>query len=249
MRCSISQPVGSTSSRRRRRKLPLRPWSERGTDEENGPRLRSSRASGILARPGTSRERVPGLAHETVTLLLASRNQNKLRELRAALPSWDIALVDAPDDPVEDGATFLDNARIKARHGRLHGSATAWVAGEDSGIEVAALGGRPGVESARWAEDGVARLLAELQGASDRRARYVCELVVLDPSGVELKAAGVLEGEIAVASRGHEGFGYDPIFVPRGESLTVAELGDSWKAAHSHRAQAARALAQLLAER
>jgi XTP/dITP diphosphohydrolase len=184
-----------------------------------------------------------------MTLLLASRNQNKLRELRAALPFWDIALVDAPDEPVEDGATFLDNARIKARHGRLHGSAAAWVAGEDSGIEVAALGGRPGVESARWAEDGVARLLAELQGATDRRARYVCELVVLDPSGVELKAAGVLEGEIAVASRGHEGFGYDPIFVPRGESLTVAELGDSWKAAHSHRAQAARALAQLLAER
>ena len=111
------------------------------------------------------------------------------------------------------------------------------------------MGGRPGVESARWAEDGVARLLAELQGESDRRARYVCELVVLDPSGVELKAAGVLEGEIAAASRGHEGFGYDPIFVPRGESLTVAELGDSWKAEHSHRAQAARALAQLLAER
>ena len=111
------------------------------------------------------------------------------------------------------------------------------------------MGGRPGVESARWAEDGVARLLAELEGESDRRARYVCELVVLDPSGVELKAAGVLEGEIAAASRGHEGFGYDPIFVPRGESLTVAELGDAWKAAHSHRAQAARALAQLLAER
>ena len=119
-------------------------------------------------------------------LLLASRNENKLRELRAALPDWDIALLDAPDEPVEDGATFLDNARIKARHGRLHAPAAAWVAGEDSGIEVAALGGRPGVESARWAEDGVARLLAELEGESDRRARYVCELVVLDPSGVEL---------------------------------------------------------------
>jgi len=184
-----------------------------------------------------------------VRLLLASRNENKLRELRAALPDWDIALVDAPDEPVEDGPTFLDNARIKARHGRLHAPATAWVAGEDSGIAVAALGGRPGVESARWAEDGVARLLAELEGESDRRARYVCELVVLDPSGVELAAAGALEGEIAAARRGHEGFGYDPIFVPRGESLTVAELGDAWKAEHSHRAQAARALGQLLAER
>jgi len=184
-----------------------------------------------------------------VTLLLASHNQNKLRELRAALPDWEIALLGAPDDPVEDGATFLDNARIKAHHGRLHALAGAWVAGEDSGIEVDALGGRPGVESARWAEDGVARLLAELEGESDRRARYVCELVVLDPSGVELTAAGTLEGEIATARRGHEGFGYDPIFVPLGESLTVAELGDAWKAEHSHRAQAARMLGQLLGER
>ena len=182
-------------------------------------------------------------------LILASRNENKLRELRAALPDWDIALLDAPDEPVEDGVTFLDNARIKARHGRLHAPAAAWVAGEDSGIEVAALGGRPGVDSARWAEDGVARLLDELHDSSDRRARYVCELIVLDPSGEELHVAGTLEGEISDARRGVEGFGYDPIFVPLGASLTVAELGDAWKAAHSHRAQAARALAQLLAER
>jgi XTP/dITP diphosphohydrolase len=184
-----------------------------------------------------------------VRLLLASRNENKLRELRAALPDWEIALIDAPYEPVEDGSTFLDNARIKARHGRLHAPASAWVAGEDSGIEVAALGGRPGVESARWAEDGVTRLLAELPDSSDRRARYVCELVALDPSGGELHASGTLDGEIAIARRGTEGFGYDPIFVPLGESRTVAELGDVWKAEHSHRAQAARALAQLLAER
>ena len=110
-----------------------------------------------------------------MTLLLASRNENKVRELRAALPGWEIALLDAPSDPVEDGASFVDNARIKAVHGRAHAPADAWVAGEDSGIEVAALGGRPGVESARWAADGVAQLLLELEGESDRRARYVCE--------------------------------------------------------------------------
>ena len=121
-----------------------------------------------------------------VRLLLASRNENKLRELRAAPPGWEIALLDAPDEPVEDGATFVDNARIKARHGRAHAPADAWVAGEDSGIEVAALGGRPGVESARWAVDGVAQLLLELDGADDRRARYVCELVVLAPDGDEI---------------------------------------------------------------
>ena len=180
-------------------------------------------------------------------LLLASRNENKLRELRAALPDREIALLDAPDHPVEDGETFLDNARIKARHGRAHAPADVWIAGEDSGIEVGALGGRPGVESARWADDVVGRLLAALDGETDRRARYVCELVVLSPDGAELRATGTLEGEIAQAPRGSEGFGYDPIFVPMGESLTVAELGDAWKATSSHRAQAARQLAEILA--
>ncbi|HKX48330.1 MAG TPA: non-canonical purine NTP pyrophosphatase [Gaiellaceae bacterium] len=182
-------------------------------------------------------------------LFLASRNENKLRELRAALPTWEIALLDAPDEPVEDGATFVDNARIKALCGRVHAPADAWVAGEDSGIEVAALGGRPGVESARWAADGVAQLLLELRSEPDRRARYVCELVVLPPDGGEVRATGTLTGTIADAPRGDEGFGYDPIFVPDGETHTVAELGNAWKAAHSHRARAARALAEALAIR
>jgi XTP/dITP diphosphohydrolase len=182
-----------------------------------------------------------------VRLVLASGNENKLRELRAALPGWEIALLDTPCEPVEDGETFRDNARIKARHGRAHAPANAWVAGEDSGIEVTALGGRPGVESARWAADGVAQLLVELDGESDRRARYVCELVVLAPDGVELLATGTLGGRIAERASGSEGFGYDPIFVPDGEARTVAELGNAWKAEHSHRARAAKALARLLA--
>jgi XTP/dITP diphosphohydrolase len=121
-----------------------------------------------------------------------------------------------------------------------------WVAGEDSGIEVVSLGGRPGIESARWADDGIARLLTELGDAEDRRARYVCELVALAPDGGEVCATGTLEGEIARAPRGAEGFGYDPVFVPLGESVTVAELGDAWKSAHSHRAEAAGALARAL---
>ena len=111
--------------------------------------------------------------------------------------------------------------------------------GEDSGIEVAALGGRPGVESARWADDGVAALLEALEGVEDRRARYVCELVALSPEGEELRGTGTVEGTIALEPRGSEGFGYDPIFVPDGESRTVAELGNDWKAEHSHRARAA----------
>jgi len=180
-------------------------------------------------------------------ILLASKNPNKLRELRAALPEWKIALLDVPGEPDEHGTTFLDNARIKARYGRTLAPAEAYVAGEDSGIEVDALGGRPGVKSARWAADGVARLLLELGGQSDRRARYVCELVLLAPDGTELRATGTLAGNVADAPRGDEGFGYDPILVPDGETRTVAELGNAWKAEHSHRAQAAHALARLLA--
>ena len=177
---------------------------------------------------------------------LASRNLDKLRELRRALPEWEIELLDMPDEPMEDGETFVDNARSKARHGRLYAASDEWVAGEDSGIEVTALGGRPGVESARWATDGVTQLLSELAGETARQARYVCELVVLAPDGSETRATGALGGEIALEPRGSEGFGYDPIFIPEGQSSTVSELGDTWKSEHSHRAQAARALARVL---
>jgi XTP/dITP diphosphohydrolase len=183
-----------------------------------------------------------------VKLVLASRNENKLRELRRALPTWEIGLLDAPDEPVEDGATFLENALIKARHGRRHAASGEWVAGEDSGIEVAALGGRPGVESARWTTRPVEDLLAALEGVADRRARYVCELVAIAPEGQELRATGTLEGDIAHEPRGDEGFGYDPVFVPRRESRTVAELGNAWKAGNSHRARAARKLASRVPE-
>jgi XTP/dITP diphosphohydrolase len=181
-----------------------------------------------------------------VKLLLASHNPDKLRELRSALPGWEIAFVDTDEEPVEDGETFVENARIKARHGRAHAPPDAWVAGEDSGIEAAALGGMPGVQSARWAEDGVGRLLRELEGVSDRRARYVSELVVLAPGGEEIHVRGTLVGTVSEAPRGSEGFGYDPILVPLGETRTVAELGNAWKAEHSHRARAARALADAL---
>jgi XTP/dITP diphosphohydrolase len=171
--------------------------------------------------------------------VLASANEHKLRELRHALPGWDLELLGAVDFPPEDGATYHENALGKARFGRT--LAEGWVLGEDSGIEVAALGGRPGIESARWADDPVAALLAELEGVEDRRARYVCELVALGPEG-ERRGTGVLEGTVATAPRGSEGFGYDPVFVPLGETRTVAELGNAWKRDNSHRARAARAL-------
>jgi XTP/dITP diphosphohydrolase len=117
-----------------------------------------------------------------------------------------------------------------------------WVLGEDSGIEVDALGGAPGIHSARWSDDWIGELLRRLEGVEHRGARYVCELVCLSPEGEELRGTGVLEGRIAHEARGDEGFGYDPIFVPDGEERTVAALGNAWKRANSHRARAAEAL-------
>ena len=114
--------------------------------------------------------------------------------------------------------------------------------GEDSGLEVAALGGAPGVRSARYGAEGgeaIEHLLRELEGIDDRRARYVCELVLRGPSGEVRRGSGVLKGRIADEPRGSEGFGYDPVFIPGGEDATVAELGDDWKSKNSHRARAA----------
>ena len=118
--------------------------------------------------------------------------------------------------------------------------------GEDSGLEVEALGGAPGIRSARYApgEDANAKLLEELREVEGnaRRARYVCELVLIGTQGEELHGTGIFEGRIAEEPRGTEGFGYDPVFIPNGQELTVAELGEHWKSRHSHRAKAAKAL-------
>jgi XTP/dITP diphosphohydrolase len=180
---------------------------------------------------------------------LASKNTHKLAELRRALPGWRVELLDVDAFPLEEGETHYENARGKALFGRAAAEPDAWVLGEDSGLAVDALGGRPGLHSARWAgdDDPLDRLLAELGAAKDRRARYVCELVAIAPEGREVRATGILEGRIVESRRGSEGFGYDPIFVPDGEERTVAELGNAWKAENSHRARAARALAEQLA--
>jgi len=178
---------------------------------------------------------------------VCTANRHKLEEFRALFPDWELEFLGDVEYPPEDGLTFLDNARIKARYGRLVGPPDVWMLADDSGIEVAALGGGPGVQTARWAGGRhVEKLLAALDGRADRDARYVCELVAIAPDRRELRGTGVLEGEIARAAAGAEGFGFDPIFVPRAETRTVAELGDAWKAEHSHRAIAARALRDAL---
>ena len=168
---------------------------------------------------------------EVTRALLASTNEHKARELERLLPGWRIDRV--PDDvefPPEVGDTFADNALAKARFVRSLAPPDAWVLGEDSGIEVEALGGEPGIHSARWAGgDEVGRMLAAIA-----------------PHGGETVVAGTFEGTIAEAASGSEGFGYDPVFVPDGETQTVATLGDEWKSRHSHRASAARQLLEAL---
>jgi len=181
---------------------------------------------------------------DLIRAVLASKNENKLRELGHALDGWSLELLDAQEYPSESGETYFENARSKAEFGhRL--APDRWVLGEDSGVQIEGLGGGPGVRSARWAAGREAeRALEELEGieGDGRRARYVCELVAISPEGTEYRGTGILEGRIADELRGGEGFGFDPVFIPEGQDRTVAELGNDWKRENSHRARAARAL-------
>ena len=189
-----------------------------------------------------------------VRIVMASRNQHKVRELARVLAPH--ALEPLPDSvplPPEDGATFTDNALLKAR---AVAAATGGAAlADDSGIVVEALGGAPGVRSARFAgedaTDGqnLAKLLSEMRGADDRRAAYVCVLALVEADGSERLFEGRCEGRLAEAPRGTGGFGYDPAFVPDdldGPERTMAELEPAEKDAISHRGRAARALAAAL---
>ena len=159
------------------------------------------------------------------------------------MPDWELEPFDSAEYPPETGETYYENARAKA----LFGPADTWRLGEDSGLEVEALGGRPGIRSARYGAEGAdanEKLLGELREVEGRAARYVCELVLIGPDERELRGTGVLEGRIAEEPSGAEGFGYDPVFIPAGETRTVAELGNAWKAGHSHRFRAAQALVE-----
>jgi len=192
-------------------------------------------------------------------ILIATMNEGKLREyerLLADVPGIDLktmASLPKPVDVVEDRDTFRGNAIKKATE-------IAAVAGmpclaDDSGLEVDALGARPGVYSARYAGESATdaennlKLLGELSGTADelRTARFRCAIVIVDGSGVELATAeGACEGRIGREPRGTHGFGYDPLFVPDGYTQTMAELGPETKNEISHRAKAAAKLVPLL---
>ena len=189
-------------------------------------------------------------------LLVATRNEHKLRELGEAAPGLELEpLPEEIELPPEDGDTFAENALIKAR--ATHAATGRPALADDSGIESAALGGRPGVRSARFAGEGasdeanLAKLLRELEGAEDRRLAYVCALALVSEAGEERVFEGRCEGVLASEPRGSGGFGYDPAFVPDdtgpGDNRTMAELSSDEKHAISHRGRAARALAEHLA--
>lgn len=197
------------------------------------------------------------------TVILATNNAHKASEISHALdfPGWEFKTLkeaNIKSDPAEDADSFIGNARIKAQAARKAGGYVAVLA-DDSGLEVDALGGAPGVYSSRYAgEDGNdaannQKLLTELADVlpEDRTARFVCTLVFIDEDGTEIDARGTIEGHIGFDLQGSEGFGYDPLFYPleyNGEK-TLAEVPQEQKNAISHRGNALRALYAKLNER
>ena len=188
-------------------------------------------------------------------LLLASANQGKLRELRTILGGLGVELVGLaeaglgePPEVEETGDTFLENALLKGR------AYAAWsglaAVADDSGLEVDALGGAPGVRSARYAGPGASdqanldKLLTALARVPPQRrtARFRCAAVLVDPAAGEWHAEAAWDGTLLDAPRGSGGFGYDPVFLPDGWELTSAEVDQATKDAASHRGQAFRAL-------
>jgi XTP/dITP diphosphohydrolase len=181
-------------------------------------------------------------------LLVATGNAHKLKEIRAILEAPHLELIGPrewprPLPPVEeDGDTFEANAIKKAV--TLARASGLWTLADDSGLEVDALGGEPGVWSARYAGEpsndanNNGKLLAKMEAVSDRRARFRCAIALSDPSGRAKTVAGACEGTLLREARGGGGFGYDPLFVPNGQTLTFAELDSGIKNRISHRARA-----------
>ena len=195
------------------------------------------------------------------TVLIASNNAHKAREIAEALdfPGWEFKTLKeagVASDPVEDADTFLGNARIKA-YAAQEASGGMAVLADDSGLEVDALGGAPGVYSARFAGEPTddaannAKLLDELSDVTDadRTARFVCQLVYLDEQGGEVDARGTVEGRIGFEECGSHGFGYDPLFLAEvfDFKCTLAEALPEEKNAVSHRGNALRELRAKLA--
>ncbi|MBL8849522.1 MAG: RdgB/HAM1 family non-canonical purine NTP pyrophosphatase [Planctomycetaceae bacterium] len=220
----------------------------------NSPRTTSAPTDALPSPPTRLPEGQGRQGAQPVRIVLATRNAKKCRELQDLLLPHGIAvasLAECPPTPdvVEDGDTFADNAAKKARE--IARALGAWTIGEDSGIAVDALGGRPGVYSARYSGPGATDqsnndlLMEELAGipAERRGARYVCHVAVADPTGaVRLQVEDYCRGRIAAEPHGTNGFGYDPYFLIREYHRTFGELGPVVKQQLSHRGRALRRL-------
>jgi len=189
-------------------------------------------------------------------IVLASNNAGKLREIREILEGTGIEVLSQKEagcslDPDENGATFRENALIKARAVM---EATGLPAmSDDSGLEVNAMDNGPGIYSARYGGDlpyeiKNKMIIDNVGDNPDRGARFVCAAVCVFPNGTELCADGVIEGTIGYEARGEGGFGYDPIFIPEGYTLSTAEISEEEKNAISHRGKAFRQLASQLTD-
>ena len=185
-------------------------------------------------------------------VVLATGNPHKVAELQPLLAGLDVSGAPEGFNPDETGTTLLQNAWIKAAALRDQVADDALVLADDSGLVVHALGGRPGVFSARYAgpeatyADNCRRLLDELEGVDDRAAAFVCVLVGLGTDGRMLVSCGTCSGWIAPAMRGVGGFGYDPLFLPEGQDRSMAQMSQDEKAAISHRGRATRRMAAML---
>lgn len=179
---------------------------------------------------------------------IATENLGKLREFQRLLPDLKIKTlneISGYTPPPENGSSFEENARIKAKSLKAI-KPNCWILADDSGLEVPALGGLPGIHSARYAGPKASDLenqlkllkMLNLRAPNQRQARFVCVLVGFKPSGEEFIFQGSVEGSIADRPQGQGGFGYDPIFIPAEQSQTFAELGPGIKNELSHRAQA-----------
>ena len=187
-------------------------------------------------------------------IVIASSNAHKVEEYRALLKDQDVELQSLADYPgfpgvEENGNTFAENASLKAAAVSKYCDAAAFA--DDSGLEVAALGGRPGIHSARYAENDAARrkkLLGELEGVADRSARFVCVIAIAFNGEVIETFEGEVRGRILTEERGEGGFGYDPLFVPDGCEQTFGEMPQELKNRISHRAAAFRKALEFIEE-
>jgi XTP/dITP diphosphohydrolase len=189
------------------------------------------------------------------TLVIASHNPGKVREIAELVDPFGVTVTSAGElglaEPAETGTTFAENAELKARASAKDAGLPALA--DDSGLAVSALGGRPGIYSARWAGpdkdfraamDRVERELREVNGGpgGDRSACFVCALTLAVPDGSVRTFQGQIDGTLVYPPRGERGFGYDPVFVPEGHAVTFGEMDPAQKHAMSHRARAFRQL-------